>query len=241
MLQVEESSFILPVVENRLYLAKRGTKLFHNHWCAVGGKSKPRSPEQAHKMSIPYLVTKPWGPQLSVNDRIRESMGREYNLENALREVCEELYSNRRYPEDFSPEDFAHPIRLGYWDDTFKIDDREGKAHNYFFMVKLFKTDFHPSPREVVDFKPLEQIPVGSPIVPMTRLALIHMRVLIECGLFDCHRDNYNVAYLGKQLQREDLILSREECLALRERSGVGLMGIMAYNILTEGTPLKLA
>ena len=240
MLVMEESAFILPVVNQRLHLAQRGTELFHGYWCAVGGKSKERSPEQANKMSLSHLVTKPWGSQLSVNDRIRESMGREYGLETAIREACEELYSNRRYPEDFSPEEFANPALLGFIDDTYKIGDRERAAHNCLFMVQLLNRDFNFSAREVKDFKPLEEIPVGAPIVLMTRLSLINMRVLIECGLFDCHKDNYDVAYLGKQLQREDLILSQEESLALGERKGISLMGIMAYNILTERMPLNL-
>ncbi len=231
--EADEACFLLPVVDDRIHLIKRGTQLHYGHWSMVGGKAEPRAPRQQHHMSVPYLIEKMGGHKvLSVNDGIRENKGLEYNYETATREACEELHSNKKYPEDFSPEDFAHPTRFGPLRDHYKTSRGEGEAHLYFFMAKLQRRDFYPSKREVLAFEPLERVPIGEPMVPITRAILLNLKIMLQEGVPFKNQQEYDLDRLKTELARPDLHLDRDEIERFNQRGC--LVGINCYRVLTN-------
>ena len=180
--------FLLPVVNGEIWLGQRGTKPFKGHYGAIGGKNEYKNED--HKQSPfekPTLITKPGGHQVhSISDQQAKKEGRELLTNTAAREFCEEIFSNLTYPNDFSETDITDMFRLGWIIDyTYEGKNQEnkylvGRNFCYFFLANVNRTDFSPSPREITNFKPIDDLIETDNIFLLTQLALEQIRYLYE-------------------------------------------------------------
>jgi len=165
------ASFLIPIIDGQIYLAQRGTEPHKGLYGAVGGKSDP----QKAAPQRPRLVKLAGGHlKLSFSDFHAHSEGREYTLDTAIREFCEEMFSAKKYPVDFGEEDITEIVNLGW------IGDRIPPFPafiNQFYFGKLNRKDYSPSKREITDFKPIKEIK-GEQIFPIAQAALIQLSYL---------------------------------------------------------------
>ncbi len=184
MLEEREASFLIPVIDDDIYLCQRGTEPYQGYWCAIGGKADPKKSTLCSIWASPLKIEKPGGHKVSsIGERFREEAGMEPITETAVREGCEELFSNRSFPQDFSSSDFSELCSLGFIQDSVSIGGEPISTVNRFVIGKVNRRDFYLSKREVADFKPLRQIPLDANFVPITRIALAGLRVSLEYEL----------------------------------------------------------
>lgn len=172
----KECSFFLPVVNDHLVLVRRGAEPYAGYWSGVGGKASHPSGPLTHNQ--PWLIEKMGGHlATSLSDLARHARGLEYTLGTAIREMREELFTHL---SDFDEKDVTDIVRLGDIDDVVNFGEDLIEASNMFYLGRLNRNDFNPSPREVTGIKKLSELAPDDKIVPITRLALVNMRVLLE-------------------------------------------------------------
>jgi len=175
------TAFLFPVVDGRLFVGQRNTPPFEGFWGPIGGKNDSRKNVAPSRWDSPKLIEKMGGHKvLSIVDRYSDMIGAEYMQGTAVRECCEELFSDEKFPDDFEDDDFSDVVRVGSLDDCVEIKGRTVETANYIYISRVGRTDFSPSPREIAGFKPLTEITSGDRMFPLAKLALAHMHYLIE-------------------------------------------------------------
>lgn len=167
------SSFLIPLLDGRIYVAQRGTEPHKGSYGAIGGKSEP---QKAESERLRLVQTAGEHLKISFSDLHAKSQGREFTLDTAIREFCEEAFSTLNYPSDFKEGDFTDAVSLGWIGD--RIEPFPAFI-NQFYIGKVNRKDFSFSQREIKDFKPLQEIS-GNQIFPITQAALIQLRYLLS-------------------------------------------------------------
>ncbi|HYD03152.1 MAG TPA: hypothetical protein VEC16_02530 [Alphaproteobacteria bacterium] len=165
-------SFLLPIINGQIYLGQRGTPPFQGFYGGIGGKAEAKSDRYLHNQK--QLITTHGGhKKTSLTDIIASQSGLELFSETAIREFCEEIFSKSKFPENFTKQDITDIYGLGFIRDVLP---EEPKTQNicYFYIANVNRTDFSPSPREILNFKSINQIPL-SQIFPLTKMALNHL------------------------------------------------------------------
>lgn len=174
------AGFLIPIIDGKIWVGQRGTEPHKGLYGPIGGKSEP--PEQEHTQH-PAMVYAPGDHQrVSLTDLMAESEGREIPAETRVREFCEEVFTGLHYPADFSSQDITGVGKLGWIIDSPKPDV---DFVCYFYLAKVGRKDFRPSPRELTAFKPLEQLAADERLFPIARYAFAHLKWLYECRLIN--------------------------------------------------------
>jgi len=192
--------FIIPVIDGRIWLAQRGTEPYKGFYGAVGGKQEETGRilyDTSHTFKGLNDVNRS-----SIVDEVARTQGKELVSETSLREFCEEMFSNRKFPEDFSREDITNVYKLGFIVDS-QASDPVYQNECYFHIAMIHRGDFFPSPREVTDFRDIRDINPER-IFPLTRIALNHLEFTTnpnEGVLFE-GLEPYKKFKLYKQIER---------------------------------------
>lgn len=174
--KVIEVGFVIPIIDGKLFLGKRGTEPQKGKWGAVGGKLENLNLTSAiysklFKRKSLHLD----GNVYEKNSEIdRVAKNQESILAGALRETAEELFSDDE--KNFSESDlknlFINPVYLGMLKDKYM-----GKnILSYFYIVTLNSklSNLNLSSREIPEFERFSDIEF-SKIWPMTQLALFQL------------------------------------------------------------------
>lgn len=167
-------SFLFPVINGRLYVSQRGTPPHQGYWGAIGGKNTNTS----HPYNQLHCIEKLGGTKvLCIADSINKKLGLEFCIGAAIREFCEEVFSDKSFPEDFNEKDFTNMHRIGSAIDTF--GGREFDCN--FVIAQVNRNDFYLSPRELTAFAPLDSKFLGlkDRIWPLSKLALAHLKSML--------------------------------------------------------------
>ena len=176
------TGFFIPIIDGQICLAQRGTEPFKGYFGAIGGKAEYNfSQDKSTSPKIfdrPHLITQMGGHvRVSISDRIADYQQRERPSQSAIREFLEEIFSEKKFPEDFSEDDIKDTYNLGTIEDVFLQNPNEIWV-NEFIMGKINRVDFSPNTREVMSFKPLEKLTSGQ-IFPLTKMALHNLKWMI--------------------------------------------------------------
>lgn len=150
-------SLVFPVIDEAIWLCRRGTPPYEGLFSPVGGKIDAKQPSILEDGF--HYVTKPGGARVgSVVDCFNNMLGIENTKEAAIRELAEEIFSGRKYPDEFREMDFSDVVRV-----PFSIVETFGDTlfRSYIHFARLNRDDFSLSPREVKDFKPITEINGG--------------------------------------------------------------------------------
>ncbi|MFC1723083.1 NUDIX hydrolase [Nanoarchaeota archaeon] len=172
-MKIIDSSFVIPVLDGQIYLGQRGTEPHKGYWGAIGGKADPDSRPLDER--TPRLIVKPGGSYaVSVADRIAMECGLECTIDAGVREFWEEVFSGVLY----DPEKVTDVVGLGtYMDTNPEMPDAIFDLYFHVAKVHMDPEDVSLSPREILGFKPLEDLDMGQDkIWPGTRAALLHMK-----------------------------------------------------------------
>ncbi|MFH1972676.1 MAG: hypothetical protein ABIJ18_04325 [archaeon] len=198
-------TFTIPVINGQIYLGQRGTEPFQGYYGAIGEKVEKG-------LSHPFnqrLYKETLGGHLvpSAITRNAELLGEEQPIGSAIRGLCEEVFSDKKFPEDFSEGDFSHPAALGVIVDNYKSK----KQHCHFILLTVNRDDFHLSQRELQSFKPLQDLTLEDKLFPLTKLALLQVAWSAESRHWFYLQDHehYNGMNLGAQIP--DIALTIEE------------------------------
>jgi len=172
-IKIRKVGFLLPIINGKIYLGQRGTEPFKGYYGAIGGKAEPASERAIHNQ--PQVIYKPGNhPDISLTDRLAQEEGRELISETSIREFCEEIFSELKFPEEFRKEDITDVYKLGFITDI--VPNIPGVENDcYFHIAHVNRTDFSLSPREVTDFRELSKIDPRK-IFPLTRITLNHLQ-----------------------------------------------------------------
>jgi len=171
MQEQREGSFLLPIVNEKIYLGRRGKNPFQGYWGVIGGKAEHLKGD--NPWNLPRYVTKLGGHKvMSICDDFLKKKGMEYLTGTVVREFCEEMFSGRKFPDDFNEEDFQNLVHLGYIDDSGTLNEKPFSAHNHFYIARIRRTDFSLKEGELTGFKPLEELTEGDEIFPLTKAVL---------------------------------------------------------------------
>lgn len=174
-----DTGFLIPVVDDKLYVAQRGTPPYQNYWGPIGGKSD--APCEGNPWDKPHQVEKLGGHLvIGIADSIAIEEGREHIQGTVVREFCEEIFSERNFPEDFKLEDVTDIKRLGFIADKAMVNGVTHDVHNYFYLARVNRKDFSLSKREILGFKPLEELGREDEIFPIGKLALAQIYISIK-------------------------------------------------------------
>lgn len=139
------ASFLFPVVDGVLHVAKRMSPPHVGLYGPVGGKPEPA----ALHTGSPHYIEKLGGARVrSLADEDAVRLGHEYPSETAVREAWEELFVGRRCCAD----DITDVCRLGM------IVDEAVPGFvfsNYMHIGRLHRADWNLSAREVADIRPV--------------------------------------------------------------------------------------
>lgn len=192
------AAFLIPVIDGQIYLCKRGTEPFKGYFGAVGGKSDLLSGNNV--LGMPNKIIKPGGQRVkSLADQVAKSLGRENPAEAACREFCEEIFSELKYPQDFSPTDITDVYKLGMVEDQPPGYTKISVC--YFHIAQVHRKDFSLSSREVRSFKPLAEITQDEQIFPITKMALEQIRHL--CASEEIELVSGSTAYSRMNLEKQ--------------------------------------
>lgn len=191
------SSLSIAIRCGKIILAQRSTPPHVGKFSVVGGKSD--------KADMPYVLTLPkvrtsYDGKLKLSNFDRHALeeGREAPFETAVREFCEEIYGDKKYPDDF--EYWANrfqPVRLG------QVYDPKYRAWMDLSVINVDgRWRFSPSEREIGNIEELVNIDPAD-INPVTKIALEELRYRSENGLgFDSRKKlheqipKFNVPYM---------------------------------------------
>ena len=173
-IEYRPACFLIPVLDGEIWLGRRGTEPHKNQYGAIGGKAiEHRDSGLANAPRV--IETIGGGSKLSVADRLAQEYGLEWPAETAVREFCEEAFSDQRYPEDFAEGDITNIIQLGGMN-----DDISGRTyHCLVYLATIHRTDFSLSRRELSDLRPLSTVHPET-IFPLTQLALLHLKYVLR-------------------------------------------------------------
>lgn len=227
---IVEGAFLLPVIGDKFYLMQRATNPFKGYWGAVGGKSDALEKAGESPWNKPRLITKMGGHQvISIADEWAMKEGRELPRQTAIREFCEEIYEDEKFPDDFREEDVSDIYKIGYIGDIYEKNGEQIVTDNHFHVARVHRTDFSPSPREVSGFKPLEELTREDKIFPLTKAALIHLfwmhfnEMYIPFGM-----RGYSSAIEGQiSLFMNADFLRKGELTFEEERNSTGMLGVI--------------
>jgi len=176
-MEERHASFLIPIIDGKIWLGQRVKDPHSGKWGAIGGKSELK---RASLIVGPQYVARfSCGVKTSVADRLLAEKGLEYSGQTAVREACEELFADLRYPDDFNEGDFAGVVRTGSIDDQF-----EGIRWDLHFHIgTINRRDLSLDQRELNGFQPLTEINPED-IWPMTKYALTDLkwRYTSRCG-----------------------------------------------------------
>ena len=137
------TAFLLPVIDGELYLGRRGTPPFTGYWGGIGGKADVNKENPWNK---PKLIEKMGGAKvISHVDEFMNAEGLECIASTAVREFCEETFSDRKFPKDFSENDITNVARVCSINDKFN----DAETANYFYLARINRKDFCLNSREL--------------------------------------------------------------------------------------------
>ncbi len=173
MKHIENVGFVFPIINGKIYVAKRIKNPHANLYGAIGGK--------AEKYKTPSILKKLlFNSSISAQETYGEMIDKEPPEKTALREMCEEVYTHLKYPTDFSLED-DFPFGLESFakcEDV--IEDNKTKVSMTFYVLysKIQTLDYYKKD-EIEKPVPLEKIP-GKKLWPQTQNALFELRFALR-------------------------------------------------------------
>jgi hypothetical protein len=176
--EIINAVFIIPIINNKVYLAQRNTEPYKNYFGPVGGKI-----DKLHKNHKDQLFYSDPIGQIFGNIKLvqKEKELIQQGFENTklagFREFCEEIFTDKNYPQDFKENQFEPNLRLFEIIDENTVKNKIVKCTVY--ITKINSTDFSLSKREITQFKPLELINENQ-IFPMAKVMLYITKYLIE-------------------------------------------------------------
>ncbi|MFH1401173.1 MAG: hypothetical protein ABIH41_06675 [Nanoarchaeota archaeon] len=206
--EVKIVSFLLPVIEGQLYLGQRNTEPRRGSFGPVGGKGE-RATAPAVYGTVHMITHLSGNRRMSIADDFAIGEGLELVAETAAREFCEEVFSDRSYPDDFAQGDIESMHKLGF------VMDLVG-AQSFLCYVHLAvvnRDDVALSARELAAFEPLTRLRQDEidGIFPIGQYALEQVRYLFQMRAPD-HLESL-FAYRGMDLDRQIPRLPLEESL----------------------------
>jgi|GEM_PF-2348406 hypothetical protein len=191
------ASFLIPVIEGKIYLGQRATEPQKGLYGAIGGHLEPASVVQGE----PHRIEKPGGSmQPSVIERIAKARGLEYLRSAGVRECLEELFHGEE-PDMACASDIV---------EVRGVDDYpKGKKYfNYFFLGTINRpvSEIRPAPEELTDVRPLTDVPVDQ-IYPIAQAALEETRMILTHKLapHEERLQSYLRMNIAAQIPRFDL------------------------------------
>lgn len=180
MKKTQYASFLLPVIDGEIFLGERVKEPNANKFGAIGGKS--RFDSGLGLIHFPQYMTKPGGSrERTIADRLARHERREFVAETAVREFCEEVFYDKRYPDDFNKDDITDVVRLGCVVDHHEMfPDTDLMCYVNIGIVN--RRDFSLKADELRSMQTL-RILSGSQIFPITTIALLQLRFLCEEGI----------------------------------------------------------
>lgn len=167
----KRASLVFPVVNGILYVGKRMKNPKAGFFGPIGGRPDSRS--ENHLSQMPQLVVKQGGmKQISCTDSVCELLGLEYTNQTVRRETCEEVFYEKKYPNDFSESDITDVIRFGFIMDPNKDYPEIPTYSCDFHIATVNRRDFSLKPDELSDFKPLFCLAPNDRLYPLAGLAL---------------------------------------------------------------------
>jgi len=209
---IEYSSFTFPIIKGLIYVGKRVKNPHQGKWGAIGGKQEDNPGNGLFQE--PQYVKKFCGVEVpSLVDQHARNRGKEFTIESAVRELCEEIFADKTYPDDFQPSEFTDFFRFGDVIDTnpsrpemeYELNLHLGIVHRY---------DLCLAPDQLSVLKPL--IKIDNPnenLWPISKMALVSIKWYCEnFPLSDMFRwfpyDN-----LGEQIPDLTLTEYKNTCL----------------------------
>lgn len=171
-------SFLLPVVDGELYLGQRNTEPHKGMWGAIGGKNETAA--TTAPFARPHYIHLAGTKFGSVEDKITSIADREPLSETAVREFCEEVFSQSNYHDDIGQTDITDIAQLGFIADVLSSQPNVVNFC-YFHIANIHKKDFALSPRELADLRPLSDIE-PTQVYLLTRMALQQVRHVAQVG-----------------------------------------------------------
>lgn len=160
--QIKYAAFSIPIKNGELYLAIRNTPPSKGLYCAIGGKIDKKNQESIN-ISLGIPIHRGSG-------RLVE-MGFERPTVAAIREFCEEMYSNKQFPRDFDIDNQFRIMRLGSFGDVNTGVDC------YMRLLEVPEDlPFKPSPREIGKIDKVSNIDPKQ-LNPLTAVALDFIKI----------------------------------------------------------------
>lgn len=194
----EFASFLFSIIDGKLYLGQRNTPPNKGLYGPVGGKADSKSEEEDNL----FLETIGGHQKQYVSHSISEKLGVEYPNVTAIREFFEEIFYQKKWTE----KDVGQIYKLGSLDDKYKNRD----IWLNFYLAEINRNDFDLSPREIMDFKPIEELR-DEQIYQIAKPALLHIKYLEQHYPKNFWFSKYN---LSEQIP--ELLLTRTEIFKMR-------------------------
>jgi ADP-ribose pyrophosphatase YjhB (NUDIX family) len=194
------TSFLIPVIEGKIYLGQRATAPQKGLYGGIGGHLEPAEKIRGE----PYRIEKPGGSmQPSFIEKMAARTGSEHFMSAAVRECLEEMF-NEQEP-DVSCVSNLWLIR-GI-EDVFK----SMQYFNVFFLGTINRpaSEIKPQPKELTDVRPLVDIPVDQ-IYPIAQVALEELRRTLPLFMVDPKLKSYLEMNIAAQIPEFDLDAMRE-------------------------------
>ena len=180
-------SFLIPIMNDKIYLGQRATPPWKGYYGPIGGKSGSAMTDH-----LPYTKYALGGHKIPIiNDQLSMLEGREFGHVAALREFYEETF--QRLPHSFN---LPGIVYLGSVSDEYS--DKPQSCSFYFSLIP--KRKWNINPHELSDISPVTEIP-HELIFPLGQLALEGMRVLLSEPMIACF-DRVHL-YRGRQLDKQ--------------------------------------
>lgn len=173
------ANFVFPVIEGLIYVGQRVKPPHPGCFGPVGGRSG--SMQENSLWQQPQLMHLPGGlKRISWADYFCKSNGLEYTIDTAVREFCEEIFSDKVFPHDFSSDDVQNSYRFGFIMDNNETAPEIGTYCCYFHIAKIHRTNFSLKLTEISQFKPIVELSAQDVLFPLAKLALEELRALLE-------------------------------------------------------------
>lgn len=128
MKHIENVGFVLPIINGKIYVARRIKNPHKNFFGGIGGKAENYQTSSLLKKIF-------FNSTISAQEEYGKLINKEPPQKTALREMCEEMYTHLNYPQDFSLEkDFPFGLEsFGKFIDT--IDNNQTKVTITFYIT----------------------------------------------------------------------------------------------------------
>lgn len=184
-----DSGFLFPVINGKLYVGQRRTEPYEGMYGPIGGKS------EIHRRSeTPYVKEYPAKPHVPRSDISAQKRSKEFGHSSAIREFYEEAFQMTEVPW----EEVSNIFKIGRIKDSF-----EGFNTNcQFYLTMIQRTQFDPSPRELSNILPLEEIEINQ-LYPLAKASLYGLKRAFEKGIIK-KLQPYSSLSISKQIPTLD-------------------------------------